>query len=446
MKIICWILFCLWPINAAAQSQAHGFEDGQLAPFITEVCCGNAATVVAPAFGARAGAKVERMEWRHAGYDGGRTSKGVESTTISAARIKKEGWYGFSFYLPSNEFRFDKDTIIAQMHSYTPTCNPAKTIALSVGNSDRLDLTYWYGDANLVEYSYETLPLARPTPRDRWVDIVIHVRYSRSNQGLIEVWYDGAPKDAPSYRRTNINIGSDCWNGDELLNGTYQKWGIYAWNQTLYTPGETRVNYFDQISYLNGTAANAWEQVSPGSPLNQDDPLCVTARAGGPWMNRSFPAQPGEFTFEFTATPTAAQANALVALSQEAQSTYPGFAALVRFNPNGQLDARNGAAYTADRTISYAADKTYRFRLAINVAARLYSVFVTPPNEAEQPLALNYQFRGEQSGVTTLNFAGANVDTTGNGALRVCYTPLPRTLGAPREPIRRDAGSRTIQP
>lgn len=76
---------------------------------------------------------------------------------------------------------------------------------------------------------------------------------------------------------------------------------------------------------------------SPGSTTVCDftisaGPTCVTATAGGSWRNRSFTSQSGTFTAEFDATPLAAPTDAVVGLSQGAQTSYSGFATLARFN------------------------------------------------------------------------------------------------------------------
>jgi hypothetical protein len=69
---------------------------------------------------------------------------------------------------------------------------------------------------------------------------------------------------------------------------------------------------------------------------------------------------------------------------------------IVRFNPAGFLDARNGSAYRADQAVPYTVGTRYAIRLVVNVPQHTYSVYVTPESGAEQTLATNYAFRTEQ--------------------------------------------------
>ena len=99
---------------------------------------------------------------------------------------------------------------------------------------------------------------------------------------------------------------------------------------------------------------------------------CVTAASGGSWQNTAFAAQAGRFTAEFDATPSVSPINAVIGLSQGAQTAYAGFGCLARFNPSGDIDARNGGAYAADSVIPYTGGVTYHFRLAVDVPRNQY--------------------------------------------------------------------------
>ena len=147
---------------------------------------------------------------------------------------------------------------------------------------------------------------------------------------------------------------------------------------------------------------------------------CLNATSGGAWQNASFASQNGAFTATFDATPTASPINSVVGLSRGAQTAYPGFAAIVRFNPSGNIDARNGGAYAAAAPIPYSADVTYRFRLAVDLATRRYSAFVTPEGGSELTIGSNLGFRSEQSGATSLNSWGAFTAATPAGADSAC--------------------------
>jgi hypothetical protein len=121
---------------------------------------------------------------------------------------------------------------------------------------------------------------------------------------------------------------------------------------------------------------------------------CVTTTSGGSWMNNAITSQSGTFIATFDATPSASPTNSVVALSSGAQTAYASFACLVRFNPSGQIDARNGAAYAGPATpITYAAGVSYHFRLVVNVGGQTYSIYVTPAGGSELTVGTNFAFR-----------------------------------------------------
>ncbi len=114
----------------------------------------------------------------------------------------------------------------------------------------------------------------------------------------------------------------------------------------------------------------------------------------------------------------------MVAFSRGAQTAYTGFATLVRFSPAGTIDVRNGGAFAAAATIPYAAGKTYHFRVVVNVPAKTYSVFVTPPGASELLVATNFAFRTEQNTVTSLNSWAVDVNPAAAGTNTVCNFAL----------------------
>src|SRR5215813_1776703 len=157
---------------------------------------------------------------------------------------------------------------------------------------------------------------------------------------------------------------------------------------------------------------------------------CVTATSGGAWQNVAFSPQSGTFTAEFDATPSAAPIDSVVGLSRGPQTAYTGFAALARFSPTGNIDARNGGAYAAASTIPYSANVTYHFRLVVNVPAHTYSIFVRPAGGAELTVGSNFAFRTEQNTVASLNNWGAFVNTSATGSSRVCNFMINGGLAA----------------
>jgi hypothetical protein len=153
-------------------------------------------------------------------------------------------------------------------------------------------------------------------------------------------------------------------------------------------------------------------------------PDCKIAVAAGGFVNTPFTNQTGVFSVRFEATPALAPIDSVIGISSGPTNAFSGFAVLARFNPAGNIDARNGGLYAADNVIPYAANVKYQFRLAINVPDHTYSVFVTAPGGVEQTVGTNFSFRTEQAAVTNLNNWAVTVAST-TGTNTVCDFRLP---------------------
>jgi hypothetical protein len=157
--------------------------------------------------------------------------------------------------------------------------------------------------------------------------------------------------------------------------------------------------------------------IKPGATAAQSD--CVTVSAGpGQWHSRPLSAvRTATFETTATATPLGSAIDGAVALSNEAQTTFPGLACIVRFNQAGLIDVRDGTVYRADAVIPYVANTTYVVRVAVDVESHRYSAYVRPLGGAEQTVATAYAFRSEQSTVGELDTHTLFADV---GSLRVC--------------------------
>src|SRR5579859_1489900 len=164
---------------------------------------------------------------------------------------------------------------------------------------------------------------------------------------------------------------------------------------------------------------------------------CVTTTTGGAWQNTAFTNQTGTFTVTFDATPSASPINAVVGLSNGVQTAYTGFAAIARFNPSGDIDARNGGAYGAASIIPYSGGVSYHFREVVNVPAHTYSIYVTAPGRSEQTVGSNFAFRTEQNTVTQLNWWGVYSEV---GSATVCNF----ALGNPDFSLSATPGTQTV--
>jgi hypothetical protein len=131
-------------------------------------------------------------------------------------------------------------------------------------------------------------------------------------------------------------------------------------------------------------------------------------------------SETGTFGVSFDVTPQGNVVDADVALSQNQPAAYADLAAIVRFNPSGYIDVRNGSAYAAAYSQPYTANTTYHFSVVVNVAAHLYSVYVTAPGGTQQLLANDYAFRAEQASASSLNYWIPYQDPSSSSLLQVC--------------------------
>ena len=128
------------------------------------------------------------------------------------------------------------------------------------------------------------------------------------------------------------------------------------------------------------------------------------------WANTDFAPREGLFSASWRAIPEADSMNGVVGLSAGPAAAYGDLACIVRFNPNGYIDARSGGEYVADSAISYAGGTSYSLRLEVNQTEHTYSAFVTPAGGEELTIGTDLAYRSEQSEVDLLNSYAINTE------------------------------------
>src|SRR5206468_11352837 len=118
---------------------------------------------------------------------------------------------------------------------------------------------------------------------------------------------------------------------------------------------------------------------------------CVTRR--GVWQNVASPSPAGGFEVQFDATPSTVNMDGVVGLANGPAADYTNLAAIVRFNPTGTIDARNGGDYAAATAIPYTAGTSYHLRLAVDVASHNHTAYVTPTGATAQLSGTPLAFR-----------------------------------------------------
>jgi hypothetical protein len=148
---------------------------------------------------------------------------------------------------------------------------------------------------------------------------------------------------------------------------------------------------------------------------------CVRTDAGGGWNNRQFWPITGTGAFFAQVKPTESNVDAVVGISQGAADGFGDLAAIVRFNPEGAVDARNGNAYAAAAPLSYSGGNTYDVELSLDVRQHTYSATV-----GGAAIAQGFAFRGEQSAASQLDGSAVFIDSP-SGGLIVCNDALSST-------------------
>jgi hypothetical protein len=194
---------------------------------------------------------------------------------------------------------------------------------------------------------------------------------------------------------------------------------------TVTTLGTTAPGAYPiTVSATDGSTTRSATALLIITPLSG---ACIQ-QLGNTWVNGTIPTQTGTFTAEWDATPSTALNNSNVGLSLGPQAAFTGLAISGRFNPTGQIDARNGGAFAAASTINYAAGVKYHFRAVVNVPTKKYSIYVTPAGQDEIAIGTNFSFRSEQAGIASLDHWDA-ISQVGTIALCNLVIDTPATEG-----------------
>ncbi len=254
--------------------QATGFENGTVDPFV--IC-----TTRSPSYGRGTefmGRNVLEFQWTETGSTA-RVDKGAEA--CGGPRFHKEGWYGFQFYLPDPGFPKDKFQGIAQIFGLGGCSS-------WVSKLDVKDNSLLFSRRGHCGTAVDTV-IAEDIERNKWHSVIIHFIASHAEQGLTEVWFDEdvCNQAEPTYRATDINYGfgdadPDGWDTatdslkrqaiDPNSQGGFREFGtneiefkigMYNFDNTNYTPGESRTLYYDNVSMLADEGESGFIKVNP---------------------------------------------------------------------------------------------------------------------------------------------------------------------------------------
>lgn len=219
MPLLSRVVFTSFASTAAAGTLYSADFSSNLGPF--SVC-----NVKAPSSADVKDGNLETF-FDEADFDGTRDDKGVEicvfesGTKTNVKQMRKEGWQGFSIFVPGDSFPSDKETIVAQQFCPGGCSSWCGTLNLS-GNSLIADHRDACADPT-------TATVVDDIERDAWHDVVVRMKVSQTGGGAYEVWWDGEKV----YSATGIDVGFGDWDGDALSSGWYFKNGQYCHGKFL---------------------------------------------------------------------------------------------------------------------------------------------------------------------------------------------------------------------
>ncbi len=178
-----------------------------------------------------------------------------------------------------------------------------------------------------------------------------------------------------------------------------------------------------------GTASPPEGQAAPPSKPAAAAGPCGESVAGGGWFSGAFTPPAGtQLEIELFAKvhePSFQRVDMVLGLGRGPVDAFSDLATIVRFNADGNVDARNGSVYQAANTFRFRYDHLYAVRFVVDLAAHRYSAYIrtydTPgPGDL---IASNYAFRTEQATTSTLDTFGHIVDSA-TGSLWACVQTI----------------------
>ena len=219
----------------------------------------------------------------------------------------------------------------------------------------------------------------------------------------------------------SVNVSANAGDNIGVVGVQLKVDGLPIGNEFSSTP---YTRSWDTAAVPNGThiitatardaAGNAATSAPVTVTVNNVQSAVACPASNAIFQNKPIAMQSAQFQASFDATPNLANMEGHTGFSYGTADLPPRLAVDVRFNSSGFIDARNGGSFASNASISYVAGQKYHFRLIINPAAHLYTVFVTPPGSPEITLATNFAF---QINFSTLNYWVLYSPT---GSLSIC--------------------------
>ena len=172
--------------------------------------------------------------------------------------------------------------------------------------------------------------------------------------------------------------------------------------------------------------SNPPAEVDPTPPPESAE--CDILQSTSGWSTMRLQRQEQSFQMVAEITVDRAPFDAIVALSPNQGQAFSDYAALVRLNVDGRVDAMNGSRYVAEEAFSYQANTRYLLEIAVDVTAKRYSAVLKDPTGGEILVADDYSFRDEQGSAQFIENLGLYSE---GGTLSLCTLQFEAAESSP---------------
>jgi len=184
------------------------------------------------------------------------------------------------------------------------------------------------------------------------------------------------------------------------------------------SPGEGTANDDIEVAGTDATASVKQPYVGFGS--------CESQLANSGFWNDFYPVQEANvFNIDFnfgarTVDGADGPVDAVLGLANGTADSFTDLGPIVRFNPSGFVDARNGARYEAVNPLAYHTGwQFYAAHMVVDLQTHRYSASVNEHGFPEVEIARDFAFRTEQQAVPKLDAIARIIETPG-ATLQLC--------------------------
>jgi hypothetical protein len=197
-------------------------------------------------------------------------------------------------------------------------------------------------------------------------------------------------------------------------DGAYRMSGYVAENFAFRTE-QAGLAHFDNVARFVDSANGALEVCDSYVAWTE----CLNPLSGQGWVTQPIQPMSGVFTVETELAAYPMTTDAVFGLSNGIADAFADLGPIVRFNPNGTIDARDGDVYRAVQVVTRDPNQSYYIQMSVDVPHKTYSVWVRPRYNATAwvLLARDFAFRSEQANVAVLDHMGAFVDSADSAFL-----------------------------